>query len=201
MLILYLRTRYRRHKNKILTRTNMAWTQTAVRAAAEELNNTEPAQVRNVVLSTLTTGNPRAIEKMMHLLDQAMKLSPVLLPVIRSVIIGTTVPEACQALLLHWAQLRLVPLPAKPPADGYFYWKKMARLAATEARTTSKTLSAPPIIAASDERKACGHCNEPFPLVFCDALNEWTLAGAVEAGCRLYHVDCTPAAVEKWALG
>jgi hypothetical protein len=178
----------------------MAWTRAAVRAAAEELNNTDPAQVRNVMVATFTAGNPRSIETMMHLLDQAMKLSPVLLPVIRSVIVGTTVPEPCQAIILHWAQLRLVPLPAKPPVHGYFHWKKMARLAGVKTQPMAEAHTAL-IVASAHGRQTCHHCHEAFLLVFSDVLNEWTLAGAVSDGARLFHVDCTPEAVEKWALG
>lgn len=175
-----------------------AWTRAAVRAAAEDLNSRDPAHVRSVLLSTFTAGNARAIESMMHLLDQAMKLSPVLLPIIRSVLGGTSVPATCQPIVAHWAQLRLVPLPTAPPAHGYFYWTKMTRLTAAAANPAPPQ---PPIVAAIGiERTACAHCNEPFSLVFSDVLNNWALMGAATHGGRIWHVDCTPEAVEKWAL-
>ena len=175
------------------------WTRAAVRAAAEELNSADISHVRSVLVSTFSAGNVHAIESMMHLLDQAMKLSPVLLPVIRSVLSGTPVPATCQAIIARWEQLRLVPPPAAPPVRGYFYWTKMARLA---AEVVKKPPPPPPLIVAGIDQKraACAHCHEPFPLLFSDAANDWTLLGAIAHGGALWHVDCTPAAVEKWAL-
>jgi hypothetical protein len=184
------------------------WTREAVRAAALALNASDAAHVRAVLVATVTGGDTRALLSTLHLLDQAMKLSPVLIPVIRSVLVGTALPEACQPLLAHWAALRLVPATA-PPQHGYFYWKKAmaagAAAAATAAEghtaaTDTRQSTGQPTgqraivipLAPSSHRAACAHCHDPFNVQFSDAQNAWVLADAVVSadGDTLLHADC-----------
>ena len=183
------------------------WTREAVRAAALELNASDAQHVRAVLVSTISSGDTPALLSALHLLDQAMKLAPVLIPVVRSVLVGTALPAACQELLAHWAALRLVPA-VHPPRYGYFYWQKLyqaeqaGRGGGGDASPTTAAAGPPawPLAGADcGTREACSHCNDPFEQVFSDAQNAWALADAARAGNGLlYHVDCTPEARRKW---
>jgi len=118
-----------------------------------------------------------------------MKQSPKLVPAVREVFTGTTMPPSCLEIVAHWIRLRFMEAPHVPRDDyGYFFWKKVYRDA--ERQVALGPQDTPPQLVYARMGASCAHCHDSFAEVFNDSANAWTYADAVVRGESLLHVDC-----------